>query len=408
MKGTSTNGTGSNDGQTHAARFAKVFDGRKQPIRGLWIRGDRYYAQLTVENPVNGAKSVKRIPLTDKDGNPVSSTATAVAAMESLRVKRADNDLPNLRRTPKFSDFVVTYLDFAKRSKKTGTAAKEETILARWSEHLGPSLRLDQIKPAHVSAFITKRLKAEANPRTVNLDVIALRCAMKQARTDGWIQRLPMDGFKPLKTTTPRKTLVTVTDIERICQAAFDKGEDGSPITKNAQQFADYVRLLAYCGARRNEALRLRWQDVDFAKEHLHIGSDGNTKNRTGRTVDFNPKLKTHLQDMKKRKAPDSDWLFPSPHRGDKDASTKTFKESLNMVRAHAKMPWFNFHDCRHTFISMCVMAGIDYMTIAAWVGHKDGGILIGKVYGHLANEHRQNMAAKLNLEPTVLTAVNQ
>jgi hypothetical protein len=44
----------------------------------------------------------------------------------------------------------------------------------------------------------------------------------------------------------------------------------------------------------------------------------------------------------------------------------------------------------------MCVMAGIDYMTIAAWLGHKDGGILIGKVYGHLNNEHRLNMAAKL------------
>lgn len=56
----------------------------------------------------------------------------------------------------------------------------------------------------------------------------------------------------------------------------------------------------------------------------------------------------------------------------------------------------------------MCVMAGIDYMTIAAWVGHKDGGVLIGKVYGHLANEHRQAMAAKLNFEPTLLTAVNQ
>ena len=34
-------------------------------------------------------------------------------------------------------------------------------------------------------------------------------------------------------------------------------------------------------------------------------------------------------------------------------------------------------------------------MTIAAWLGHKDGGILVGKVYGHLLDEHRQK-AAKL------------
>ena len=31
--------------------FSKVLDGRKQPIRGLWIRGTRYYARLNVENP---------------------------------------------------------------------------------------------------------------------------------------------------------------------------------------------------------------------------------------------------------------------------------------------------------------------------------------------------------------------
>ena len=36
------------------------------------------------------------------------------------------------------------------------------------------------------------------------------------------------------------------------------------PVTKNAVQFTDYIRLLAYSGARRNEALALRWNDVDF------------------------------------------------------------------------------------------------------------------------------------------------
>jgi len=43
-------------------------------------------------------------------------------------------------------------------------------------------------------------------------------------------------------------------------------------------------------------------------------------------------------------------------------------------------------------------MAGIDFMTIALWLGHKDSGILIGKVYGHLLDEHRQKMAAKLTI----------
>jgi hypothetical protein len=48
-------------------------------------------------------------------------------------------------------------------------------------------------------------------------------------------------------------------------------------------------------------------------------------------------------------------------------------------------------------------MSGIDFMTIARWVGHKDGGILIGKVYGHLSNEHAQAQAARMNFGPTVV-----
>ena len=48
-------------------------------------------------------------------------------------------------------------------------------------------------------------------------------------------------------------------------------------------------------------------------------------------------------------------------------------------------------------------MSGIDYMTIARWLGHLDGGILIGKTYGHLADEHKREMAARLVFSPRVI-----
>ena len=181
------------------------------------------------------------------------------------------------------------------------------------------------------------------------------------------------------------------------------------PVTENAQEFADYVKLMAYCGARRNEALGLRWDDVDFGNGQLFIRRQitergiEDLKNRDARVVDFNPKLKAHLIEMNTRSQNVSQWFFPSPQRGDKDIPAKTFRESLELVRECAKLPTFGFHDCRHHFISMCVMSGIDFMTIAAWVGHKDGGVLIGKVYGHLANEHRKGMAERLNFGPVVL-----
>jgi integrase len=397
---------------SHAASFAKVLDARKHPIRALWVRNGRYYAQLKIENPITGIKKTRRVPLNDKDGRPVHSVAQAVAELKRLQTQRADNDLPVLGRTPKFSDYVAHYVAFISSSqgtKKPGTIQKEKAILARLVDDLG-QLRLDQIKRVHVNRFMEKRLKEEVSPRTINLDIIALRVVLKRALEDRLIQRLPTEGLRPLKTTTRKRPLFTADDLGKLCQAASETKQDKNgkavPVTENAEQFTDYIKFLAFCGARRNEALAMRWQDVDFKQGQLTIGAEGDTKNRTARVVDFNPKLKAHLLDMKKRRAPDSQWLFPSPQRGDKDVAAKTFRESLNLSRVQAKMPEFKFHDCRHHFISMCVMSGVDFMTIAAWVGHRDGGVLIGKVYGHLANEHRKAMADRVTFGPVAVEAL--
>jgi integrase len=425
---TESNQLADNKRQSHALTFAKVLDGRKQPIRGLWVRNGRFYARLNVENPLTGIKKTRRVPLVDKDGKAAETVPQAVAELRRLQTHRGDNTLRTVERTAKFKAYALKYLEFVSSgagAKKPGTVEKEKTILGRWIDAIG-ELRLDQIKRVHVNRFIESRLKEKnsagtpkVTPRTINLDVIGLRVVMKRALSDGLIQRLPTEGLKPLRTSTPERSLFSTGDLEKLCAAAFktkqnDKNET-VPLTENAQEFADYLRVMAYSGTRRNEALGLQWDDVDFDNEQLHVRRQVTSrttpqnpcgiedlKNREGRTVDFNPKLKAHLSAMKKRSGHVSDWLFPSPQRGDKDIPAKSFRESLEMVRTKAKMSGFGFHDLRHHFISMCVMSGIDFMTIAAWVGHSDGGVLIGKVYGHLANEHRKAMAEKLNFGPTI------
>jgi hypothetical protein len=44
-------------------------------------------------------------------------------------------------------------------------------------------------------------------------------------------------------------------------------------------------------------------------------------------------------------------------------------------------------------------MSGIDYLTIARWVARKDGGVLIGRVYGHLTDIHAQKQAQRLQFK---------
>jgi integrase len=53
-------------------------------------------------------------------------------------------------------------------------------------------------------------------------------------------------------------------------------------------------------------------------------------------------------------------------------------------------------HDLRHLFATRCIESGVDIPTVSRWLGHKDGGALAMKVYGHLRNEHSQAMAQKV------------
>lgn len=379
--------------QTHRdATYQKVFDLRKRPVRGLWMRNGKFYARLSVEDHETGNKSVRRVPLA------VDSVAQAQAELRRLQTKRENNALPILKLTPKFSDYVdKSYLAFyetVKDAKRPRTLETEKGHLNHWKKHLGDT-RLDRINKAMINAFIAKRQGAKKNARTVNLGVVVLRNVLRKAIDDGWIKTLPTDNLRPLKWTPKKRELVTFQNIEKLCTAALE-------VSKNGQQFSDYVLLMAYCGARRSETLRLKWSDVDWQQKQMTVGSDGLAKNHEARVVDFNSKLESHLREMVSRCAPDSDWMFPSPQRGDQDKRAKTFIETLKLARKESGLK-MGFHDCRHFFISYCVMSGIDFMTIAKWVGHKDGGILIGKVYGHLSNEHAQRQARRLNFEPTIL-----
>jgi integrase len=379
---------GTQSGSSRRYKYTKVQDNRKHPIRGLWRRNGNFRARITVENEA-GRKVLRWVPLAAK------TPADAVVEFRKLSVERTENRVRHIGLSPTFSEFYNTsYLPMLNASgKKPATIVTEMAHYRRWQEALG-HLRLDKIRPSHIQEALNK-LRGVRSARTCNLSLVCLRHVMKAAKRDKYLVTLPTIDIAWQRTESKARRLHTQDDIESVCEAGFKA-------SKNGQELADFLRFLAYCGAREQEGLRVRWPDVDFESRLLTIGADGDTKNREARRVDFNQALEKHLLDMSLRRAPDSQWLFPSPQRGERDECARTFRESLRLARKVVGLDKFGFHDCRHHFISFAVMSGIDFMTIARWVGHKDGGILIGKVYGHLSNEHTQAQAARLNFGPPV------
>jgi integrase len=335
--------------------------------------------------------------LVDQNNEPIRGLAAAKEALEAKRHQRREQRLPRTGIKPSFIKYTEIYLSKATvQRKRPGTVENEKQAIGRWNAHLG-HIRIDRIAPPIIYAYVEKRLKGgvfgqrelgACSERTVNLDLVVLRNVLNAAIDDGHLTELPrikmLDEPPP-----PKRKLLTPEEFGRLLTATRDES------LRNGLQLGDYLSFLAFSGAREQEALRIKWSDVDLKNERVVIGADGLSKNWESRTVEFNPKLRRLLRDMHKRRAPDSVWLFPSPRRGSRDEHARSFRESLKMARKAADLEWLGFHDLRHYFCSVCVMAGIDFMTIAAWLGHKDGGILVGKVYGHLLDAHRHK-AAKL------------
>ena len=63
------------------------------------------------------------------------------------------------------------------------------------------------------------------------------------------------------------------------------------------------------------------------------------------------------------------------------------------------RLPNFGHHALRYFFCSNAIEAGIDFKAIAGWLGHKDGGVLVAKTYGHLRAEHSAAMALRMTFD---------
>lgn len=141
------------------------------------------------------------------------------------------------------------------------------------------------------------------------------------------------------------------------------------------------IDFLARTGLRISGARNVRWSDVKGGRiEYIAKG---------GRrcSVPIVDGLRGVL-DRLKAIADGSGYVLP--REGVRTGLTKACRAAGVRVLTH--------HDLRHYFITRCIESGVDVPTVARWVGHRDGGALIGKRYFHLMDSHSVAMAAKVRI----------
>ncbi len=157
-----------------------------------------------------------------------------------------------------------------------------------------------------------------------------------------------------------------------------------------SQPASELVEFLAYGGFRKGEARYVTWKDCDFKRGEIVVRGDPETgtKNSETRIVPMIPDMRKLMERMKAER-PDEIQDTPVMRVFECQKSIDRASKLLGIKR-------ITHHDLRHLFATRCIESGVDIPTVSRWLGHKDGGALAMKTYGHLRNEHSQAMAQKV------------
>ena len=154
---------------------------------------------------------------------------------------------------------------------------------------------------------------------------------------------------------------------------------------------ANLVRFLAFSGLRVGEARHVTWRDIDFGRAQLHVRGDPEyaTKNSETRYVPLIPELEQMLKELRAER----------PEEAPTAPVMRVFECQNSMTHAAAKigMKRITHHDLRHLFATICIESGVDIPTVSRWLGHKDGGALCMKTYGHLRQDHSFAQAQRVS-----------
>jgi integrase len=152
----------------------------------------------------------------------------------------------------------------------------------------------------------------------------------------------------------------------------------------------------AYSGCRITEVRNLQWEDsIDFDAGTLTVTSRrADVKNKISattpkseashRTIPLFPELKKVLLNHRQKKG----YIV---HCDGKKVARDPFRlpNEIPQIRKGLKLPWFSFHNLRHTFASLLLNQGLDLAIVSKLMGHGSVQITFDTYFHMLPNMYK-------------------
>ena len=279
-----------------------------------------------------------------------------------------------------FDSVAGRWLDNHRVHLKEKSISRLDTCLKGLKPHFG-RVPIRTISSRHYEAWLTKRGKV-ISPSSYKHERRVLLAVLDYAVREGLLLDNPAREVVPIRKIPKSKIVIPTRDqftklVETIRQADV-----------RAKSAGNLVELLGYSGMRLGEGVNLTHGDIDWDRNNFTVtGGERGTKNLEVRVVPLFPAMRELLERIQGGATPaPSDRVIPIDNA----------KRAIITACQKAKLPEFMHHSFRHYFCSNAIEAGIDFKVIASWLGHKDGGYLVAKTYGHLRDAHSFEMAKRM------------
>ena len=297
-----------------------------------------------------------------------------------------------------FTDYMKQWLEKMKlQIRPTTYSGYRDNVCGIIIPYFKPmKLKLRDVTPKHIQDFYTKQ-RQRVKGTTVKSYHANIHKAFKDARKLQLIDSNPMECVDPPKKEPYHGQTYTVEEAQKILMLISDT------------IFEIPITMMLFYGLRREEAIGLKWQNIDFDNDtfliahtvtetkvdgHLQMVKEDLTKNSSSyRSLPLVAPVKELLLE-KKQSIQEYRKLFRrSYYREDSDyvcvneigelIKPRTLSDNFKRIIRQNKIRNLRLYDCRHTAASLMLKNGVNMKQIQMILGHSDYATT-ANIYSHL------------------------
>ena len=300
-------------------------------------------------------------------------------------------------------DFVDIWLDtFKKNTVKEASLARLRVSRAALKSYPIAAKPIGDISFFDIQRYVNELVEAGYSMSGIKKQLRIVTSPLKQAAAIRIIKADPSVGIRlPAESKIQKKK-------KRI--VAYEKDEQAL-LYNRIRECTSSVGYLAVAfmietGIRSGELLALKWNDVAFDGNKMHIHAtivfptstkkaqyqDSPKSKASNRIIPLTPKAKAILKILQERRQ--TEWVFEQDGRR---YSYKQLTYQTKKLCREAGIPYYGDHAFRHTFATNCYYKGIDVKILSRLMGHSSVQVTYN-TYIHLYGDGFDEMYAALCL----------